>query len=227
MDSPRLLYGSKGKAFHQGNGVSHVPHELGGPQRPQFRGESQPVRRLRVDERLDTQAIPCQEQVWRWWQPFGVCRSRAERFPPVQQGEREHAAKALHTRHPPLPERGQDHLSVSVGAEAVAEGFQLGTQLTVIIDLTVKGDDKATARVGHGLTARVGKVHDGQAPVTEPSPGLLIPKHPLPVRSPVGLGHCHTGHEVACIAKGAKKSADTAHVTNPVWDQGTGADSPR
>src|SRR5205823_5323331 len=85
---------------------------------------------------------------------------------------REHAAQALDDALAPMLVGAQQHLGVGIALEAIAEAFELGTQLAEVVDLAVEGEREAGARIAHRLERAFG-IDDREAPVAEdhPMPG--------------------------------------------------------
>ena len=101
--------------------------------------------------------------------------TREEQPPPaaIPQGEREHAAQPREALGPVDGVGGQQHLGIGPRPEAVAPGLELGAELPEVVDLPV-ADDLDSRVVGrHGLSRRVGQIHDGQTPVREPHRALV------------------------------------------------------
>ena len=101
----------------------------------------------------------------------------------VPQGKCEHAVQLLEgTFDTPVPERCKECLAVRVTSpvEAPANCFKLGSQVKVIVDLTIEGQHKPTARRHHGLMARGREINDGQSAVAKSdssinvNPGAII-----------------------------------------------------
>jgi len=110
-----------------------------GEQRLLLGGQVDPVDGLQVVQRLDAEVVAGAER------PALLA---------VPDHEREHAAQAGEHLLAPVVVAGGDHLAVTLGGEggAVVAG-QLLTQLDVVVDLAVEGQQVAPARVGQRLVA--------------------------------------------------------------------------
>ena len=53
-------------------------------------------------------------------------------------------------------ECSEHHLTVAVATEAVAEGFEVQSEIGKVVDLAVKGHDKAAVTRQHRLMAGIG-----------------------------------------------------------------------
>ena len=84
----------------------------------------------------------------------------------VVQRQREHAAQVRERVAAPLLVRVERRLDVRSGSEVVAERFELGAQVRVVVDLPVADDVDVARFVGEGLLA-AGDVHERQAPEAE------------------------------------------------------------
>ncbi len=112
-----------------------------------------------VVERLDAHAVADEQEFF----PAGV-----------PEGEGVHAVEALGERLAPF-EVGVEHdLGVAAGAEGVAEPFEFGLQLAVVVDLAAVGGGEQGAAVAldeHRLFAAL-DVDDGEAAVAEGRVGV-------------------------------------------------------
>jgi hypothetical protein len=84
----------------------------------------------------------------------------------VPQREREHAAKAVDAGFAPGFPGVDDDFGVGMGAEGVAERFELGHQFLEVVDLAVEHHDDRAVFVEQRLLAG-GEVDDRQPPVPE------------------------------------------------------------
>ena len=100
---------------------------------------------------------------------------RAEKFffAGVPDHEGEHAPKPVQDPGAVLCIAVQQHLRVGICQEGVSLDLQILAKLTVIVDLTVKGDDPASVRCRHGLIAAL-KVDDRQTPESHRDPAVDI-----------------------------------------------------
>ncbi len=117
----------------------------------EFGGEGELLRGGLVEERFDAERIAGEESF-----------ARAE----VNDAECEHAAETADAIIAPLFKGMDDHFGVAAGVEGVAGGFELGAELSEVVDFAVEGDPDVAVFVGHGLLA-CGGVDDGKAAVTE------------------------------------------------------------
>jgi len=88
----------------------------------------------------------------------------------VPQAERENAVQLLEgTFDTPVPESCAPPLAARAPSpgEAPANCFKLGSQVKVIVYLTIEGQHKPTARRHHGLMARWREINDGQSAVAK------------------------------------------------------------
>ncbi len=86
-------------------------------------GEEQPVGFEAIEQRLFAKTVAGEKQL----------------FPPVvPNGQREHAAEVPHAVGTVLLVQVDDGLGVTVRAEAMAAGFEVGPQLAVVVDFTVE-----------------------------------------------------------------------------------------
>jgi hypothetical protein len=130
-----------------------------GQQRLQLRAEHElTVAQVGVVKRLDAEAVAREEQ---------------RLLALVPDGEREHAAQALHAGLAPGLPGVDDDLGVAAGAEHVPERRQLGHQLPVVVDLAVVDDDHGAIGVEQRLLAAL-EVDDRQALVAERDPGCAV-----------------------------------------------------
>ena len=72
----------------------------------------------------------------------------------------------------------QQHLRVGLAMKRASLGFECGTQLSVIVDLPIKGHDEATVCARHRLGAAFRKVEDRQPAMAQTHP--LVVRIPLP-----------------------------------------------
>ena len=61
----------------------------------------------------------------------------------------------------------QQDLGIALRAEWTAPGLQLGTELAVVVDLAVKGDDERTIVIFHRLGAGGGEVDNREAAMAQ------------------------------------------------------------
>ena len=81
----------------------------------------------------------------------------------------------------------QQDLRVSLSAKHVAPCFERRTQLPVIVDLPIKGDDELAVGAHHRLRATFGKVDDCQPAM--PKPDTLILR--IPLAKAIGAARSH------------------------------------
>ena len=119
----------------------------------QLRGEENTLRRCRVVERLDAEAIARQGQ-----------RPRLA----VPQREGKHADRAF-DRGFDAPKRAgfQQHLGIGVAAHGMAGRLQLAADVAVIVDFTIEGDDKSPIGRMHRLRAAGAEIDDGKPPLAQ------------------------------------------------------------
>jgi len=161
----------------QGDGVHRPRHPRVGQQRPQLRGEDQLAIPLPVEERLLTGAIAGQLE---------------NLLPLVPDREGEHPVEALDEVRAVLLVHVGDDLGVHSGAEAVAEGLQLGPHRPAVVDLAVAGAPDRLVLVGKRRGAGL-DVDDGQAAKSQVA---VSPEgEPLAIRPPVGQRGGHPAHD--------------------------------
>ena len=122
-----------------------------GHERLQLRGEGERPAGVPVVEGLDPEAVPPEHQA-------------ASARVPQRQGE--HAAQGLYEVRPAILVEVHEHLRVAAGGEAVAAALQLGSQLSVVVDLPVLDDLDAAILVADRLVAAV-EVDDREPPRRE------------------------------------------------------------
>ena len=91
-----------------------------------------------------------------------------------------------------------DHFGVRVGAEPVPPRLELGSQLSVIVDLAVEHDPYAAVFVGDRLMA-AGDVDDAQA--TDPQDRRGIDMDPVIVRPAVAQRLRHGVHPLGGLRR--------------------------
>ena len=85
---------------------------------------------------------------------------------PYREGE--HPVEPSKGGGGPFGVRVQDHLRIGAGVKLVTEGFELGSELAKVVDLTVVADDEPAVAGCHRLTTGRREVDDRQSAVTEP-----------------------------------------------------------
>src|SRR6185369_8906994 len=101
---------------------------------------------------------------------------------------------------------------VAMRAVAMAQGFQLGAQRRVVVDLAVVGEDVAPVRAGHGLVA-AGDVHDREPAHAEAEVAVRV--HTLVVGTTVDDRGAHRAHDgrVHGAAAARVPAGDPAHAS--------------
>ncbi len=171
-------------------------------------GKSQALVSERQIQRLDTQAIPGDEQ------PTAVS---------LPDGEGEHAVElGQHILAPGVISLEQD-FGVTTGIKAITLGFQLGTQFRIVVDGAVEHHGQTQFRLDHGLARSFRQIHDLQ-------PAMAQGDRPLAVEAP-GIGSAlfeavgnALHHADGCgLLIETKLSGDAAHDAVPLESLGCGA----
>jgi hypothetical protein len=195
-------------------------------ERLELRAEDERAARAGPDERLDAQAVACNEQ-----RPIAVVPDR----------EGEHPREALDAAAPPLEVRLEDDLGVAVGLEASAARGELADELAAVVDLAVEDEHHPPRLVEHGLQAPL-DVADGEPihpegeahlPVAAPRdrgrgrgsvPAKVVYRQApvgddpraLTVGAAVSQGPVHDAHELQRAVRGVRRvpddASDRAHV---------------
>ena len=149
-----------------------------------------------VVHRQDPQRVPGQEHL-------------ARRT--VMHGEGELAAQPREAAWPPAPPRRKQRLGVSLGAPRSPEDL---TKLTVVEDLAVEDEVKATSIVGHRL-AGTADVDDRQPRVAQRDPisrpGSSVVGTPVVQRGDHRLEHGQVGR----LASSVDDAGNSAHQRHP------------
>ena len=145
----------------------------GGAKRLELRRKQNPLRRRRVVERLDAEAVACQHQASRL---------------AVPQREGKHADRAL-DRGFDAPQRAgfKQHFGIGIAAHRTAGRLQLAADVAVIVDFAVEGDDVTPIRRMHRLRAAGTEIDDGEPALTERHAGLGLD----PDRAGIGTAMPH------------------------------------
>src|SRR5437899_586728 len=97
----------------------------------------------------------------------------------VPKREREHAAQFLYALSAQLFVQMNNYFCVGVGIEAMAAGFELGTQLRKVVDLAVEYDPDRAIFIEDWLVS-AGNVDDAETPHSQPR--ILLRKQAFIVR---------------------------------------------
>jgi hypothetical protein len=166
-------------------------------ERLDLRAEHEPAAaQLRVVDRLDADAIACEQQ------------ALPARIP---DREREHAAEAFDAGIAPLLVPVDDHLGVGMGAEPVARALQLRAQVREVVDLAVERHPDAAVLVRQRLLTR-GDVDDAQPAMREAD--ALAHVVPVGVGAPVRDGVRHRRQQLTIdrrLCRGREFSSETTH----------------
>ena len=100
-------------------------------------------------------------------------RARVSRFPGVPDGKGKHAVETRKAFGTVLGPALEEDLGVRLGAEDGAPGFEVATELHVVIDLTVENHVPAAISRGHGLGS-AGQIQDAQTAVAEAYGGIVV-----------------------------------------------------
>ena len=138
-------------------------------ERLRLRRDQDAARSLRVDERLDPEAI---------------ARRDEPPAPRVPEDERDLAAEVLDERVAVLLVEMDDELAVAPGAEAVPLRLELPAGALEVVELSVDDGDDAPVLVGERLRAAL-DVDDREAPVPETRDARGVDEDALAVRSAV------------------------------------------
>src|SRR5262245_59216820 len=120
-------------------------------QRLQLRGEDELAVPRCVVQRLDAEAIACEQY---------------PTLPAVPDGEGEHAPQMLHAPGAEILVKVHDGFGVTRRPQLVASGFEQIAQLLVVVDLAVEHDPNGSVFVRNRLVAVV-QIDDAEAPHAE------------------------------------------------------------
>jgi hypothetical protein len=82
-----------------------------------------------------------------------------------------------------------DYLRIAIGPENVSAGFEIGTQLTEIVDLPIESNPDRSILIAHGLVRHSAEVDDRQPAMRQSN--IPVYPHPLPIGTTVGQGIRH------------------------------------
>jgi len=100
----------------------------------------------------------------------------------------------------------QDYLCVGLRTEPVAQGFQFGAQLAIVVDFPVVGQQKPMIGADHRLMPGRGQVDDGQPSM--PQPDIALNPMSFAIRSAM---HDRVGHALQYLGRdGAAVEIDQA-----------------
>src|SRR5213594_2257567 len=170
-----------------------------GGERLDLRGEAEAPRPARVEERLDPEAVPGEDE------PPG----RA-----VPDRECEHAVQPRDAVGPVVLVDVDDRLAVARGLEAMTARLELRAERAIIVDLAVAHDPHRAGLVHQRLRA-AGHVDDGQPAVSERR--LAVDPVSLAVRPALDEGARHAAHPLAGVDTTVKadQACDSTHGTTP------------
>jgi hypothetical protein len=96
--------------------------------------------------------------------PFAdaIARGKQPLTPTIPDRKGPHAIEVRHAVVAPHPVGLENNLGVAVGAEGAPQGFKLGAQLDVVVDLAIERDGEGAVIDDHRLGA-ASKVDDRQA----------------------------------------------------------------
>ena len=180
-------------------GVDLAVGQPRGDQRLDLRGEAEAPGPARVEERLDPEAVPGEDE------PPG----RA-----VPDRQREHAVQPRDAVGPVVLVEMDDRLAVARGLEAMAARLELRAEFPIVVDLDVAHDPHRAGLVHERLRA-AGHVDDGQPAVSERR--LAVDPASLAVRPALGEGGRHAPHQRAGVGTTVKadQACDSTHGTTP------------
>src|SRR3954468_3032525 len=89
----------------------------------------------------------------------------------IPDGKGEHSIEVRQEISAPLEIALEQNLGVSPGIEEPTPGLKLVTKLTVVVDLAIEDNPGAARAGGHGLKPALGKIQNGEPPVSQPHPG--------------------------------------------------------
>src|SRR5690606_15948927 len=173
------------------------PRLLGREQRRKRRCEPQPAAHVTLIERLDAEAVACDE-----------CPAGAT----LQNDEREHAVEPLDAALAPPRIRLEDHLSIAPRPEAMTEVLELAPERFEVVDTTVENDRKTVVLVDHRLRGARPEIEYLEPPVAE-GDGTLA-EEALAVRSAGGLtiDHSPDGRRIGRPAIEANLCCNSTHI---------------
>src|SRR5438552_1613453 len=180
-------------------GVDLAFAQPGGDQRLDLGGEAEAPGPARVEERLDPEAVPGEDE------PPG----RA-----VPDRQREHAVEPRDAVGPVVLVEMDDRLAVARGREAMAARLELRPELPIVVDLAVAHDPHRAGLVHQRLRA-AGHVDDGEPAVSERR--LAVDPASLAVRPALREGGRHPVHQVGGVETTlrADQACDSTHGTTP------------
>ena len=131
-----------------------------------------------------------------------VASQRQRSIALVPQREREHAGKALQgRRHAPLPDGIEQRFRVRMSppVRRRIRRFELGTNVEMIVDLTIEGDRKPPALAAHRLRASLRQIENGQPAMPERDARGWIGPDPARIRPAMRkrLGHARQSYRRA------------------------------
>ncbi len=174
-----------------------------GPQGSDLGCEQERVARPGVVERFLSEPVACEQQA---------------AFEGIPYGKREHSVRALQgTLEAPVFDGCKQDLGVGLASEPGTRCRQFVAQCREVVDLTIVGDDVATAGGLHRLASCRGKIDDGEAAVAERHLGPFVMPSPAVVGAAVAQDVCRCHHPARDVARrgcagGCEISCDAAHV---------------
>lgn len=145
-----------------------------------------------VEQRLDAGAVARQQQLL---------------AAAVPEGEGEHALQPLQAVQSILLIGVENGFGVGRGAEAVAFAAQLATQLAVVVDFAIEGDDELAVFAFHRLVAGRRRIEDAQAAMSEADFAVRI--DPAVIGPAIGHDRAHLLHQGA--AANPYRARNTTH----------------
>lgn len=192
---------------HMAGGIGGGIDGATGQQCLDLRGGADAAALVGVIKRLDAIAVAGQQQ-----SVAGV----------IPQGDGEHAAQPRQSLDPMAGIKLQHHLGVAVRAEHRPRQLQLMAQCLEIIDFTVEDDGQTAIGTGHGLSAGLGQIQNGQTTMGQPDP----PRRRQPLSGAIGAACGHVvanalqfgGIDRLGIGVMGENGGKTAHGTGPLGD---------
>ena len=103
----------------------------------------------------------------------GIAGDEKSLFAVVPDGKGIHAAEFVQHRFALEFVKVKEDLGVALGNEAAAFGFELGTELAVVVDLAVEGDDEGAVVAEHRLGAGRGEIDNRKAAMAKADTTVL------------------------------------------------------
>ena len=124
------------------------------------------MRHQRLELRAENEFARFEEGVVQRFHPEAVAHHEQRLLVAVPQCKGKHAAKARHTGFAPGFPGVDDDFGIGMGAEGVAQGFELGHEFLKVGDFAVEHDDDRAILIEQRLLAG-GQVDDRQPPVAQ------------------------------------------------------------